>query len=70
METQCVGYFLKCVALELNHTKQPGPLAHVLVGQERGKFQDILEKIEMQLQSLDIPSLEFFDPALVIQVSS
>jgi len=65
-----VGHLLNCMAIELKTAPVSGTLAHVLVGSQSWKFHEILSQIEFSYQSMEVPHLEFFDSALVLQVSS
>lgn len=68
MEAQDIGYLLKCIAVEMKTTTPPGPLALHIVGEGSSKFQEVLSLLELDEEPMEMPELEFFDQANVLQV--
>lgn len=69
MSNEALSYFLKCLAIELKSEEGFGTateLAAVCVG----RLHDILNSIELENQSVELPDLDFFDAGLVLQALS
>jgi len=69
MTLEDIGYMLKCIAVELKTSGQPGQLAHTIIEVEFGKFQEVLNLLELDQESLEVPVLEYFDSSQVMEVS-
>jgi len=68
MELQDIGYFLKCISIDLKHTPTVGPLGLALVSKDSHKFLRILDRVELIVEETQLPALEFFEQELVAQV--
>jgi hypothetical protein len=68
MSLEDIGYLLKCVAVELKTTNQPAQLSNAIIGEEFGKFQEVLNILELNQESIEIPTLEYFESSQVMEV--
>ncbi|CAL8120009.1 unnamed protein product [Orchesella dallaii] len=69
MSFEALCYFMKCLAVEL---KTEGGLntASILATSCFSKLEEVLDRIELENHSVEMPDLEFFDGSLVMQAIS
>ncbi|ODM93130.1 hypothetical protein Ocin01_13553 [Orchesella cincta] len=69
MSFEALCYFMKCLAVEL---KTEGGLntASILATTCFSKLEEVLDRIELENHSVEMPDLEFFDGGLVMQAIS